>query len=86
MIHAAIERVMCNATSEGLVRYPNSLAPISGSDTVTAHCADNAHLTSSSLSVTCTPDGSWSGQIPLCECDDGHHVATVEDGREICRG
>ena len=39
---------VCEAKSEGLVRYPTSLAPVSGSVTVTTQCADNANTTDSS--------------------------------------
>ena len=78
---------MCEAKSEGLVRYPITLTPDNGSVTVTTQCADNAHIrTGSSLSVTCTSNGSWSGPIPACECDEGHYVTTDDDGRDICQG
>ena len=59
----------CEVKSEDLVRYPTTLAPVSGSVTVTTQCADNAHRTSSSLNVRCNHDGSWSGHTPQCECD-----------------
>ena len=54
---------MCRAKSEGLVRYPTTLAPVSGAVTVTTQCADNAHGLSSSLNVLCTSSGSWSGEL-----------------------
>ena len=66
----------------GLVDYPATLAP----DTATAQCADNAHLQAgSSLTVTCSSTGSWTGQTPVCECDTGYVAATVS-GEEICQG
>ena len=43
---------MCEAKSEGLVRYPTTLAPVSGSVTVTTQCADNANTTDSKSRVT----------------------------------
>jgi hypothetical protein len=46
-----------------LVRYNATLAPASGSQSVTVQCADNAHRTSSSLRVTCRSSGSWSGSM-----------------------
>ena len=49
-------------------------------------CADNAHRTSSSLNVSCTANGNWSGQIPECECDDGYHMTTINNGRQLCQG
>ena len=69
----------------GLVHYPTTIAPASGSVTVTTQCADNAHRTSSSLSVSCTSSGSWSGTTPQCQCDTGYRAVTVS-GRQICKG
>ena len=44
---------MCEAKSEGLVHYPTTLAPVRGSVTVTAQCADNANTTNTTtLQVT----------------------------------
>ena len=67
----------------GLVYYPTTIAPVSGSVSVTTQCADNAHRTSSSLSVSCTSSGKWSGTTPQCQCDTGYHPVTVI-GRQIC--
>ena len=69
----------------GLVRYPTTLAPASGTLSVTTQCADNAHRTSSSLNVTCDSGGMWSGEIPQCQCNSGYQTAT-ENGREFCQG
>ncbi|CAI8007483.1 hypothetical protein GBAR_LOCUS5223, partial [Geodia barretti] len=75
----------CPARSVGLVRYPTTLAPASGSAAVTTQCADNAHVrTGSSLSVRCSSSGSWSGTTPQCECDTGYRAVTVS-GRQICQ-
>ena len=83
-IFAGVPPTTCSERSVGLVRYPTTLAPASGSVTVTTQCADNAHVRSgSSLSVRCTSSGSWSG-TPVCECDAGYQAATVS-GRQICR-
>ena len=74
----------CNSKSVGLVRYPTTLAPASGSVTVTTQCADNAHIRSgSSPSVRCTSTGSWSG-TPVCECDAGYRAVSVSE-RQICQ-
>lgn len=82
----AIPPSLCEAKSEALVRYPNWLAPIIGSVVVEIECADNAHLVSSSLNVTCVSSGQWSGIIPLCECDHDHHVVTNPNGEDMCQG
>ena len=68
----------------GLVHYPTTIAPASGSVTITTQCADNAHRTSSSLSVSCTSSGNWSGTTPQCQCDTGYRAVTV-GGRQICQ-
>ena len=76
---------LCEAKSEGIVHYPTTLAPVSGSVPVTTQCADNAHRTSSSLTVLCTSSGSWSGATPQCQCNTGYREVTVS-GRHICQG
>ena len=85
VFHNYIIILACPAKSEGLVRYPTTLSPVSGSVSVTTQCADNAHRTSSSLSVSCTSSGSWSGTTPQCQCDIGYSAVTV-GGRQICKG
>ena len=78
---------MCEAKGVGLVRYPTTLAPASGSVTVTTQCADNAHvINSTSLNVTCTSNGTWVGQTPQCQCDDGYHEIRVNGTQIICQG
>ena len=69
----------------GLVRYPTTLAPASGTQFVTTQCADNAHRTSSSLSVSCDSNGNWGSQSPRCQCNSGYQT-TTENGRQICQG
>ena len=86
-VHTAVETsaTVCQAQTVGLVRYPTTLAPASGTQSVTTQCADNARRTSSSLSVTCSSSGIWGGQTPQCQCDSGYQTATV-NGRQICQG
>ena len=72
------------AKSEGLARYPTTLAAVSGSVNVATECADNAHTTRTSLNVLCSSSGDWSGD-PQCQCDTGYHSATA-NGRQICQG
>ena len=76
----------CQAKSVGLVHYPTTLAPVSGSKSVTTECADNAHIKSGfSLRVICHFNGNWSGVTPQCECNDGYRPAT--DNRKLfCEG
>ena len=73
---------VCPAKTEGLVRYPTTLAPPTNTVTVTTQCAENAHIVSSQP-VLCHPSGDWSG-VPECECDGGYQSATYERV-EICQ-
>ena len=82
---AVVEVTICDARIDGLVRYNATLAPASGSVTVTTQCADNAHRTSSSLNAFCSSTGSWSGN-PRCACNSGYQTATADGGRQICQG
>ena len=70
----------------GLVHYPPTSAPATGLVTVTVKCAENAHIINSTgLNVTCTSNGSWSGETPQCECDEGYHNVNVS-GTQMCEG
>ena len=80
-----IEHAVCEGKTEGLVRYPTTLSPASESVNVTSQCADNAHRISSSLNVSCTSSGNWSGTTPQCQCDTGYRAIAV-GGRQICQG
>ena len=78
--------VVCEGKTVGLVHYPTTLAPVSGSVTVTTQCVDNAHIfNSTSLNVTCTSIGSWSGKIPQCQCDERYHSVIFSEV-QICEG
>ena len=83
--YIAVDPVVCPAQREGLVLYSATLAPATGSVTATAQCADNAHLQAgSSLTVTCSSTGSWTGQTPVCECDTGYE-ANNGNGGQLCQ-
>ena len=82
----SIECTVCRAKSEGLVHYPTTLAPVSGSVTVAVQCTDSAHIiNSTSLNVTCTSNGSWSGGTPVCACDERYHEVSL-NGIHTCEG
>ena len=51
----------------GLVHFPTTLAPVNGSVNVTTQCGDNTHIIRSSLNVSSTSNGSWSGTTPQCQ-------------------
>ena len=69
--------VLCEAQSVGLVRYPATLAPTSGSQSIMTQCA-------TTLNVTCNSDGSWSGS-PQHQCEERYQTVTVNE-RQICQG
>ena len=76
----------CPPRSVGLVRYPTTLAPTSGSVTVITQCVDNAHIfNSTSLNVKCTSSDSWSGETPQCQCDEGYKKVNGS-GTQTCQG
>ena len=76
----------CQGKTEGLVYYPTTTAPSSGSNSVNTSCADNAHQVTPSLEVFCYSDGRWSTNTqPQCRCNDGYQQATVK-GKLICQG
>ena len=53
--------------------------------TVTAQCADNANTTNTtSLQVTCNQNGNWSGEIPICFCNEGYQEVTIRGGH-LCQ-
>ena len=86
IIHNSTALPACEARVIDLVRYPTTTAPASGSVIVTTQCADNAHIRNgSSVNVVCLSNGSWSGQIPQCECDLKYYEDMV-NGRQICLG
>ena len=76
--------ILCEAKTEGLVHYPTTLAPVSGSVTVTAQCADNAHSTIGT-NIICMSDGSWSGTVH-CQCDDEYILVEVSHSKQLCQG
>ena len=79
-----VDHAVCEGKTVGLVHYPTTIVPVNRSVSVTTRCADNAHKTSSSLNVSCTANGNWSGTTPQCQCDTGYHAVTVS-GRQICQ-
>ena len=61
---------ICPSHQEGLALYPETPAPVSGSVNVQFTCVDNAE--SESDTVTCNHDGTWSTEVPVCECNVGY--------------
>ena len=73
---------ICPSRQEGLVLYPETPAPVSGSVNVQFTCVDNAE--SESDTVTCNHDGTWSTEVPVCECNVGYeNMGTNCSGKSI---
>ena len=83
LANSSFPTALCEAQSVGLVRYPATLAPTSGSQSIMTQCADNARQ-ATTLNVTCNSDGSWSGS-PQCQCEERYQTVTVNE-RQICQG
>ena len=66
-------RYICPSHSVGLVLYPETPAPVSGSVNVHFSCIDNASIPESENdTVTCHSNGTWGTNIPVCECNPGY--------------
>ena len=85
IIRLTVYRHECPTQAVGLVRYPATQAPVNGTVSVQTQCVDNAHRSSSSLSVRCDSDGHWSSGSPECECDLGYREVT-QNGKQVCEG
>ena len=66
-----VYRHECHSKKVGLVYYPDTPAPSTGTCPTVAQCAENAHPTSS-LGLTCDFAGHWGDENPQCECDAGY--------------
>ena len=66
-----VYRNNCKSRQVGLVLYPDAPAPVSGSANIDISCVENAVVSGSSR-VTCTSDGTWGSEIPVCQCRLGY--------------
>ena len=66
---------VCPATESGLVRYPATLRPVSGSVGAVGACTEDAHHTELSRPglLRCRWRGGWSNDQTVCECDQGYY-------------
>ena len=65
----------------GLVLYPETPAPVFGSVNVQFTCVDNAYIPESeSNTVTCYHNGTWSTEVPVCECNVGYENTETNCG------
>ena len=64
---------ICPSRQVGLVLYPEIPAPESGSVNVQFTCVDNSYIPmSESDTITCYHNGTWSTEVPVCECNVGY--------------
>ena len=66
-----VYRYNCPSRQVGLVLYPETPAPVSGSVNVNIKCVDHA-VVSGSSQVTCGSDGTWGPENPVCKCCRGY--------------
>ena len=66
-----VYRNNCKSRQVGLVLYPDAPAPVSGSANIDISCVENAVVSGSSR-VTCTSDGTWGSETPVCQCRLGY--------------
>ena len=76
---------ICPSQQKGLVLYPEIPAPEPGSVNVQFTCVDNAYIPESeSDTVTCYHNGTWSTEVPVCECNVGYeNMGTNCSGKSI---
>ena len=71
-----VYRNNCQSFQTGLVLYPDAPAPVSGSENIDVGCVENAEVSGSSK-VTCSSDGVWGPQSPVCHCKPGYVTNTT---------
>ena len=81
-----VYRYNCPSRQVGLVLYPETPAPVSGSVNVNFSCVDNAYIPESENgTVTCYHNGTWSTAV--CECNVGYkNTGTNCGGKSINTG
>ena len=67
----------CKGRQTGLVIYPDAPAPVVNPVNINIRCVDNATFVGSD-EVSCHKDGTWSAEIPECQCNLGFENTTVE--------
>ena len=72
-----VYRYNCQLFQDGLVLYPDTPAPVNGSENVTISCVPNA-VVSGSAQVTCHSNGTWGPENPVCQCQPGYEDRETE--------
>ena len=71
LVRLRIFRNNCVSRQVGLILYPNTPAPVSGVEFASVSCVENAEISGSPL-VSCSSDGIWQLQSPVCQCNPGY--------------
>ena len=72
-----VYRNNCQSLQSGLVLYPDTPAPVNGSENITISCVPNAVI-SHSTQVTCHSNGTWGPENPVCQCRLGYEDRKTE--------
>ena len=72
---------VCPAQQVDMISYPLTIAPVSGSLTISASCVDNAEPAGTLPRVNCLPDGSWDPLLSICHCAE----AVTVSGACMCK-
>ena len=76
ILRMRVYRNNCKSRQVGLVLYPDAPAPVTGSENIDIGCVENAVVSGSSR-VTCSSDGTWGSQSPVCQCRPGYVTDTT---------
>ena len=74
-------RKHCTPYQDHLVLYPDAPAPVRDEAPVEVSCVANAEPISS-LTVSCSSEGSWEQAIAMCGCSPGYQVNENGDSCE----
>ena len=72
-----VYRNNCKYREVGLVIYPDAPAPVSDPANIDISCVENA-VVSGSPRVTCSSDGTWGPENPVCQCRLGYEDRETE--------
>ena len=75
-----VYRYNCPSRQVGIVLYPETPAPETGSEGVDVSCVANANI-SGSPQVICHSNGTWGPENPVCKCHCGY-----EEDPPVCGG
>ena len=72
-----VQRFNCAPFQDGLIIYPDSPAPVTGSAPVAVSCVSNGAVSSQSPHAQCGSNGQWVSQTPTCGCSPGYEINLI---------